>query len=96
VAGHDHRADWRTSILENMARNLSRQPAKELASDFLEAAMEVHRGAVGSMQAAWFRSTQAAEAGVTPDLGHRFQEHGSPSASGNWWRRSTGARFDLG
>ena len=39
-----------------MARNLSRQPAKELASDFLEAAMEVHRGAVGSMQATWFRS----------------------------------------
>ena len=62
------------AIMDNMARNLSQRPEKGLAVDFLSAGMDVFRGSVNSMQAAWFRAEQAAAEGKEPDLGSRFQE----------------------
>ncbi len=45
----------RRSVLANMARNLNRHPEKQLATEFLEKARAVKRGAIDSMQAAWHR-----------------------------------------
>ena len=42
-------------IIANMGRNLSRQPTKTLATNFLERAVRLKSGAIGAMQAAWFR-----------------------------------------
>lgn len=42
-------------IIENMSRNLARQPEKQLATEMLEKAEKMRWGAVKTMQAAWFR-----------------------------------------
>ena len=73
-------AEMRQAIRENMARNLSRQPEKGLAVDFINAGMDVFRGSVNGMQAAWHRSTEAAAAEREPDLANKFQERRQEAA----------------
>jgi hypothetical protein len=43
------------AVLDNMGRNLSRQPTKTLATDFLERAVHLRSGTIDAKQAAWFR-----------------------------------------
>ncbi|MDB5848229.1 MAG: hypothetical protein JWP29_1981 [Rhodoferax sp.] len=54
------------AILENMARNLSRKPAKTLAVDFLGRAVDVHAAAVTSHNAARYQQEIAAEPAKGP------------------------------
>lgn len=56
----------KAAILENMAKNLSRQPEKQLATDFREKAHQVRRGTVRAMQAAWHRQEVREANGQTP------------------------------
>jgi phage/plasmid primase-like uncharacterized protein len=52
----------RDAIIENMARNLSRQDEKQLGTDLVEQAVEIRRGGIHGMQAAWHREEVAAAA----------------------------------
>jgi phage/plasmid primase-like uncharacterized protein len=53
----------RADIIANIGRNLSRQPKKTLATDFLERAVHLKSGAISAMQAAWFRQETRQAAG---------------------------------
>jgi phage/plasmid primase-like uncharacterized protein len=44
----------REAIIQNLARNLSRQPKKTLATEFMERAVNVRSGAVAALTSAWF------------------------------------------
>ena len=57
------KAKVKAAIIENMARNLSRHPEKQLASDFLAKANRIRKGAIRSMQAAWHRAEVREAAG---------------------------------
>jgi phage/plasmid primase-like uncharacterized protein len=46
------------AILQNMARNLSRQDEKTLATDFEDKARDLHAGTVDAMRASWYRRAQ--------------------------------------
>ena len=56
----------REAVLDNMGRNLSRQPTKTLATDFLERAMHLRSGTVDAKQAAWFRQETRELEGKAP------------------------------
>jgi phage/plasmid primase-like uncharacterized protein len=51
----------KTAILENMARNMSDQPKKTLAVDFIDRAVNLKSGSIDSMQAAWHRAETGQE-----------------------------------
>jgi hypothetical protein len=48
-------------ILDNMARNLRRQPQKTLATDFLEVARNIGRGSINAGRAFWHRPERIVE-----------------------------------
>jgi hypothetical protein len=48
-------------ILDNMARNLRRQPEKTLATDFLEKALNLARGSINAGRAFWQRPERVVE-----------------------------------
>ena len=73
--------DMRQAVIENMARNLSRQPEKTLAVDFIDMASDVQRGSVDLQQAAWYRSERAEAAGKEPSLAASFQDRREESAT---------------
>jgi hypothetical protein len=60
------RAKVEAFILDNMARNLRRQPEKTLATDFLETARRVQRGAVNAGKAFWHRPGRVEERQAVP------------------------------
>ena len=57
------RAKVKAAIIENMARNFSRQPEKQLATDFLSMANHIRKGAVRAMQSAWHRQERRQRGG---------------------------------
>lgn len=56
----------RSAIMTNMARNLSRQPKKTLALDFLDRALALKSGTIDAKSAAWFREERREQAGDEP------------------------------
>jgi phage/plasmid primase-like uncharacterized protein len=52
--------EMRQAIMDNMARNLSRQPEKMLGVEFLDRGLDVSHGGVNTEQAAWFRPAPSA------------------------------------
>lgn len=60
-------ANVKADILKNMGRNLSRQPTKTLATDFMERAVHLRSGSIGAMRAAWHRQ-ETREADNKPPL----------------------------
>ena len=62
-------------VWANVARNLSRQPEKELASDLVEQAERVYRGAVRSLATAFQPKEQRHADGEEPTTLHRGFAH---------------------
>jgi len=63
------------NVWANVARNLSRQPVKELATDLLDRAREMHTGTVRSLATAFQPGQQRqATGGPGPDLRSAFTE----------------------
>lgn len=62
----DTRAIGGTDLWENVARNLSRQPAQESATAFMERAHQVNRAAARALQAGFSAAEQRAVAGEEP------------------------------
>ena len=58
--------EMREAIMANMARNLSRQPEKQLGVEFIDRSIDLDYGAVGGHQASWFRESARPTPGRSP------------------------------
>ena len=52
--------EMREAIMANMARNLSRQPEKQLGVEFIDRSINVERGSINRHQASWFKQSEPA------------------------------------